>query len=366
MMPGLMRLSARAAGLSAFALTTAVIIPRPSAHSRLSQVTWTKDVAPIVEKRCLGCHTPGGFGQIPLASYQDARHWAPQIREQVLERRMPPWPGARGFGDFSNDTSLSAIEIELLAAWALGNTPLGPTPAPSHAPDAVIARPPDLVLDVPAALAPGGGARRFELPTGQTVDRWITGWELRPGNRAVVERATLSIAPDIFVGTWAPPDTAILWRPGVGQRLPAGAGIALELRFRKSPEPVTTGHRLALYFGDRPQHELEHRSLPCGTTGIDFDIDVLAIQARGAGAGDSIEIVARRPDRTVEPLCVVPRYLPSYSGAFRFRKPVRLEAGTAIDVRSSSPGCGGELDFVRTQEKGEGRKPTGEGEKGRR
>jgi hypothetical protein len=60
-----------------------------------------------------------------LATYEDARPWAKAIKEEVLTRRMPKWHAARGYGDFSNDPSLSAFEIALVAAWADGGAPKG-------------------------------------------------------------------------------------------------------------------------------------------------------------------------------------------------------------------------------------------------
>jgi hypothetical protein len=60
-----------------------------------------------------------------LATYEEARPWAKAIREEVLTRRMPKWHAARGYGDFSNDPSLSPFEIALIAAWADGGAPKG-------------------------------------------------------------------------------------------------------------------------------------------------------------------------------------------------------------------------------------------------
>ena len=97
----------------------------PSAHTRISQVTWAVDVAPIMRTRCAGCHRDGGFGPMPLTTYEEARTSAKAIREEVLARRMPPWQAAPGYGDFANNASLSPLEIELLTSWADGNTPLG-------------------------------------------------------------------------------------------------------------------------------------------------------------------------------------------------------------------------------------------------
>jgi hypothetical protein len=331
-------------GLMAAACLSAVV-PRTSAHSRLSQVTWTRDVAPIVEKRCLGCHASDGVGQVPLTSYQEARSRAKDIADAVLNRRMPPWSAARGFGDFSNDRSLSAIEIDLLTAWATGGTPLGTEEreAPVGTPTP---RSPDVVLNIPAALVRGSGIEHYELTPSLAADRWIAGWEFLPGRRAIVERATLAIAPGVHLGTWAPPDGAVLWQTGMAQRLPAGSRLTLEVRYRKSADPVAAPHRIALYFGRPPRRELEHRVFGCTSTTIDRNIDVLALEPAAAEAGESIEVVARRRDGSIEPLCIVPRFLPGYATPYRFRQPVRLERGTIIDVRSSLPGCGAELDFV--------------------
>ena len=116
--------SACNAGLALLVVAIVGFDSSSAAHNRISQVTWTTDVEPIMKARCLGCHTPGGFGPMSLETYQEARTWAKAIREEVLERRMPPWPAARGFGEFINDRSLTPLEIELLTAWADGATPI--------------------------------------------------------------------------------------------------------------------------------------------------------------------------------------------------------------------------------------------------
>ena len=80
---------------SAKAIVTVAIVTfgaQPLAHKRISQVTWTTDIERILQTRCLSCHATGGFGPMPLETYEEARTWAKAIREEVLERRMPPWP----------------------------------------------------------------------------------------------------------------------------------------------------------------------------------------------------------------------------------------------------------------------------------
>jgi hypothetical protein len=75
----------------------------------------------IVNARCIACHT----GDISFTNYQQARPWAKAIKEEVLERRMPPWGAVKGFGEFKNDASLSQEEITLIAEWVEGGAPEG-------------------------------------------------------------------------------------------------------------------------------------------------------------------------------------------------------------------------------------------------
>ena len=60
---------------------------------------------------------------MPLLSYDEARPWAKAVKEAALTRHMPNWQAVRGYGDFSNDPSLSPFEIALIAAWADGGAP---------------------------------------------------------------------------------------------------------------------------------------------------------------------------------------------------------------------------------------------------
>jgi hypothetical protein len=97
------------------------------AHDRITtKVTWTRDIAPLVEARCVSCHKPDGRGPMSLVTYEDARPWAKAIKEEVLTRRMPKWHAARGYGTFLNDPSLSPFEIATIVAWVDGGAPKDP------------------------------------------------------------------------------------------------------------------------------------------------------------------------------------------------------------------------------------------------
>src|SRR5882762_4984001 len=87
--------------------------------------TFTKDIAPILQKSCQGCHRPGEAAPFSLLTYEQARPWAKAIKATVLQKKMPPWFADPQFGKFSNDRALSQSDINTLVAWVDAGAPLG-------------------------------------------------------------------------------------------------------------------------------------------------------------------------------------------------------------------------------------------------
>ena len=113
------------------------------AHEPITtKLAWTREISRIFYKRCISCHHSGGSAPMSLVTYEEARPWAKAIKEEVLERRMPPWDAVKGFGDFRNDPSLSVPEIDMIVNWVEGGAPGGdeiyllsaPGPAPEDPP----------------------------------------------------------------------------------------------------------------------------------------------------------------------------------------------------------------------------------------
>ncbi len=95
------------------------------AHEPITtKLTWTQEISRIVYKHCASCHHDGGSA-FSLMSYDDARPWAKAMREEVLERRMPPWGAVEGVGAFRENPSLTALEIEMIVGWVEGGAPEG-------------------------------------------------------------------------------------------------------------------------------------------------------------------------------------------------------------------------------------------------
>ncbi len=108
---------------------------RLAAHDVITtKLTWSRDISRVFARRCVSCH--GAGASIPLTTYEQARPWAVDIKEQVLSRAMPPWGAVKGFGDLSPDRALSQEEMLMIAAWVIGGAPEGD---PALGPKSIVA-----------------------------------------------------------------------------------------------------------------------------------------------------------------------------------------------------------------------------------
>jgi hypothetical protein len=96
-----------------------------SAHDIITTpVTWNREISRIFYSRCVACHREGGAA-FSLMEYREAFPWRTAIKEEILERRMPPWGAVKGFGDFRDDQALTPEQLELVTSWAQGGSPEG-------------------------------------------------------------------------------------------------------------------------------------------------------------------------------------------------------------------------------------------------
>ena len=128
------------------------------AHEPITtKLTWTQEISRIIYKRCASCHHDGGTA-FSFMAYDEARPWAKAIREEVLERRMPPWGAVEGVGAFRENPSLTPLEIEMLVSWVEGGAPEGdtvylpPKPVFDSSPKSVEAPKPLLIVESGAPL----------------------------------------------------------------------------------------------------------------------------------------------------------------------------------------------------------------------
>jgi hypothetical protein len=200
-----------------------------------TKITFSKEISRLLYKRCATCHREGGSA-FSLTTYEEARPWAKAIKEEVLERRMPPWEAVKGFGEFREDRGLTQEELETISSWVEGGAPEGD---PKYLPS---------------------------LPK-------LTSWQ----DPAAPKGSSELIVSD-------------------------GAKIASQSK-------------------------------------------VLAIRAQNLKAGATVQIVAVRPDSSVEPLLWIYKYNPAFHRTYYYVAPIALPAGTKIEM--SPPGAGTAGLFIK-------------------
>jgi len=163
-------------------------------------VTFNKDVLPILENNCQGCHRPGGIGPMALLTYKDTRPFAKAIKTAVLTNKMPPWFADPHVGDFRNAPKMTAADIKTLVAWADSGSKEG------EASDKLAVAPewkngwriqPDVVASMPfdqAVIAKGPGEiMEYFVPNPFKEDTWVSSIEIRPGDPSVVHHVIVQI-----------------------------------------------------------------------------------------------------------------------------------------------------------------------------
>jgi len=168
------------------------------ASGAAAEVTYAKDVATIIQNNCTVCHRPGGIGPMDLVSYEDARRYARRIREQVVNRLMPPYyyDSDIGIQDLEHDWRLSEADIATVAAWVDQGAPLG-DPADMPPPPNLIDTEewvftpelgqPDIIVRSTPIDIPANGLDMWHrpiVPVGNTTDRCIKAIQVKPAGDA--------------------------------------------------------------------------------------------------------------------------------------------------------------------------------------
>lgn len=343
------------------------LIGRSSSPVHQASVTWSGQVADIVQRRCQNCHRPGELAPFSLLSYDDAAAWQAMIAEVVSQGRMPPWHADPAVGHFSNDPRLTDAERSTLLAWVEQGAPRGDAalepPPRSFTPGWKIGAPDQVVYMSPKPLAiPAEGAVAYQwlrVDPGFTEDKWIRAAEARPGSPAVVHHVTVYHEPPGVVGDLRLNDRINLlggynpggdpWTlpPGAAMRIPAGSQIVFEMHYTPNGLAQEDRSYIGLVFADPREVTQEvvcvmpantSFAIPPGkaahpvTAEFTFpcDVDLLLLRPHMHLRGRSFQYDAILPDHTRRPLLRVPKYEFNWQHSYVLDEPVRLPAGTRL------------------------------------
>jgi mono/diheme cytochrome c family protein len=186
-----------------FTALIAFLAPSPAGAGSgpADSVTYTKDIAPILNRNCAVCHRPGTVAPMSLLTYKEVRPWAKAIREEVIQRRMPPWHADPRYGVFENDRHLEKKDIDKIVAWVDAGAREGDLkdmpPAPKFPDEGWSIGKPDVVLSMPEeASVPAEGVvayRFFVVPTNFTEDKYVQAAEIRKGDASVVHHVIINV-----------------------------------------------------------------------------------------------------------------------------------------------------------------------------
>ena len=178
------------------------IISRVTDSTPTREVTYTGQIAAILDQHCAICHRPGQAAPFSLLTYQAAADWAYMMQEVIEDGRMPPWHADKRYGHFSNDISLSHQQKQLFNQWIEAGTPEGDPddrpPLPQFPAGWKIGTP-DAVVSMPTAFhVPAEGIIEYQyIEVDPEFDRdvWVTAAEVQPSNPAVVHHCNVFLMP---------------------------------------------------------------------------------------------------------------------------------------------------------------------------
>ncbi len=254
------------------------------------------------------------------------------MKEELLARRMPPWPAAEGVGRFVHDRSLSASELDSIVDWTDSGAPEGEPGALG-----VGAIEPPLSVTLPLPLRRGGLVQRVVLDPKLRQDRELVAWALDPGDGAFVASARIrSGARELIVYSAAEPRVDL--PPGAGLRVRRGEKLTVELRFRVPPPRAPRGAALRVAWATQPVGAIRRLRTACEAVELPSAVRLVSIEP-ALPDGGSVRIVAQRPDASLEPLLWVRGTTPLSPLVYREAAPIVLPSGTRLRVDGGGPGC---------------------------
>ena len=323
--------------------------------------SYQKDIAPILQERCVSCHQKDGLAPWAMNSYDMVRGWAPMIRETVITKRMPP-------GQIDNVTLDQFIDVHYITVdeqtklvhWIDAGTPKQGKSDPLA--EAIIDTPewhfgkPDLIVDIPLQDVPATGTldyRYIPVELNLPEDKWVRAYEFNVGQKAVLHHAIAYTAnkenPNQrrgLLGGYGPGKPPTELPENVGFLLTPETSLLMELHYTTSGKAVQDHTRLAFYFADEPpaQHirndvavnprfvippNTQDFALSASMT-VPQDAYLYSFSPHMHFRGSRMKYTAVFPDGKSEMLLNVPNYRFNWQMDYKLKERLFLPAGTKI------------------------------------
>jgi len=327
------------------------------------EITYTKQIAAIFNRRCVSCHREGEIAPFTLTEYDDVLGWEDTILEVIDDNRMPPWYADPNHGEFANDARLSPRERKLIETWVDNGMPEGDPadlPTPPQFVDGWQIGQPDQVIkmrDKPFRVPAEGivDYQRFVVDPGWDEDKYIVAAEARPDKRSVVHHILVYIIPPeerrinlrkTVVG-FAPGSPALQLEDGIAIKVEEGSKLLFEMHYTPNGTEVDDLSYVGVRFTDKPsvkrllrgQIAANHRFvIPPGESNHEVtatyvakrDQNLIGMSPHMHLRGKSFRYEAFYPDGRSEILLNVPEYDFNWQLKYVPAQPITLPKGTKI------------------------------------
>ena len=347
---------------------TSIAFPQRGQRAEHAKISYAKDIAPVLEAKCVACHQEGGIGPFAMSEYAIVKQFAPMIRESLRTDTMPPWHPDPLVGKFKHDASLTGDQVRTLVHWIEAGAPRGegadPLAAVKHtAPEWPLGKP-DLVMEIPSFALPPSGEVQYQYPTAAntlTEGRWVKAATLMPGDRRGVHHILAGYIPGVPL---AGPASASQWEAnygeyavggesfqvpqGMGIFLPPGGHMGFQMHYTPYGKEAVDSSKMALYFypeGEMPERIMRHTviadnfiELPPNTDKhkeiayLTFPKEAklysVFLHTHYRGQAGRLDMIL--PDGTKQELINLPRYDFNWQRTYDFVEPIVVPAGAKL------------------------------------
>ncbi|MEM7304419.1 MAG: redoxin family protein [Pseudomonadota bacterium] len=355
-----------------------------SVQTKPSDITYTKDVAQILNSNCVECHREGEVAPFTLQTYEDAKRWSAMISLVTEQGIMPPWNAEHGFGQFKDERVLSEYQINILKRWAENGTPRGETINKPISPKFTasqwkLGKPDKIIKTTEPYSLPASGEdqyRYFVIPGEFTQDKVLRGIEFHPGDPSVVHHALVymdytgrALKADLadpepgfslfgtrnFINTdayplagWSPGREPFYLNDGLGMWLPKGGDVVIEVHYHLSGKVTQDQSEIGFYFADKYPKQwvdgfvigTQKISIPPNAPNyqrhfymnVPSDLEILEITPHMHYLGKSVLAQATLPDGQIIPLIKINDWDFRWQNTYTYRQPVSIPKGSRIDA----------------------------------
>ena len=342
-------------------ITLALAISTSNAQAQIP--TWTEDVAPLMQDKCMNCHRPGEVAPLSLLTYDEAQPWARSIRLMVQDRIMPPWHATPEYGEFGNNRRMTPRQIQTVVDWVEGGTPEGPGDwTPPEYPEGWLLGgplgPPDYVFEMEEDfMVPAGGEDiniNIIVPTTHEEDIWVRAAEVRGNSRVMHHNVVRVILPDGSeertgrLASATPGKQWDLFPDGAAKLIPTGSTMNFSLHYHPSNVEEGDRSRVAVWLARQPITHEVHSSVVAdpgliippfeanyesrGEFVFDTDAQITLMKPHMHYRGKDMLYQLVYPDGETETILSVPEYDMNWQISYELARPISVPAGTKLQV----------------------------------